>query len=428
MKKVKVFIKNQHHLELVEDANKGDYIDLNDVMEVDTESIIKQIENSKDRVYEQKLASVIEREQLKHNQILQQKILESNNEKNELTNQLNLVENKVKSELTISYNKTINELENKITLLTNSIELAKEKIKNEYNEKINDSNTKINELKTKLESSDNNLKIEKLIIAKEYEDKILELNKTIDNLKRDRSSLTVKDIGESLETWCDNEFNANNLVLPPNILWQKDNEVVKGGKADFVYKVYANDNRSEDELLTSAILEMKSEDPLAKSKQNLDPILRKLNEDRNNKNIEYAILVSEIDSKGNNDVPIRRVNEYDKMFIVRPQYFITLINIITAFGLKYKEILLSEKAERIKFKDSEEILEEFEQMKKEILDLSLKYIENNVEDIIKESNSIAKANERLLVAANKILETHLITVKNKINNFNINKINRKIND
>lgn len=464
MKKVKVSIKNQHQLELLELAQKGDYIDLNDVMEVNTDWIIKQIENSKDLVYEQKLELAIKFEQMRHNQILQEKISQANLEKNKLENEINSIENKVKNDLIVTHNKELNELNSKINLLNNShelnqekikneyrgkinenltkitelnstinllnnsIEFEKEKIKNEYHQKINDNQTKITELQVIIDKAEDLFKIERLTIEKTFEEKITELNKAIDNLKRDRSSLTVKDIGESLETWCDNEFNANNLVLPQNITWQKDNEVVKGGKADFVYKVYANSNRLEDELLTSAILEMKSEDPLAKTVQKLDPFLKKLNDDRNNKNIEYAILVSEIDWKDNNDVPIRRVNEYDKMFIVRPPYFITLLNIITAFGLKYKEILLAEKAERIMFKDSEDILKEFEQMKIDILDLSLKYIENNVEDIIKESNTISKANEKLLKAANTILETHLLTVKNKINNFSINRINRKIND
>ncbi|HHX78166.1 MAG TPA: DUF2130 domain-containing protein, partial [Acholeplasmataceae bacterium] len=307
-------------------------------------------------------------------------------------------------------------------------ENLKDKIKNEFNEQLGKYNLEINELKNKLNEKDANFKIEKLEEEKIFIDKINELEKTIDTLKRDRSSLNVKTIGESLEIWCDNEMQAHNLVMPKNILWQKDNEVVKGGKADFIYKVYATDARLEDELLTSVILEMKSEDPLAKSKQNIDPILRKLNEDRNNKGIEYAILVSEIDWKDNNDVPIRKVLEYDKMFIVRPPYFITLLNIITSFGLKYQEILLTEKSERIKFKDSEDILAEFEKMKNDILDLSLQYIENNIDEIIKESKNITKANDKLLNAANTILEAHLVTVKNKINNFNINRINRKINN
>lgn len=428
MKKVKVLIKGLNQLELAEDAKKGDYIDLKDVMEVDTSWILKQIDDAKDKVYDERLEKVLEVQKLKYQQELQLELNKVNNEKNELKHKNEMIENKVRSDLTLIHKQELNELTNKINILNNEKENLKDKIKNEFNEQLGKYNLEINELKNKLNEKDANFKIEKLEEEKIFIDKINELEKTIDTLKRDRSSLNVKTIGESLEIWCDNEMQAHNLVMPKNILWQKDNEVVKGGKADFIYKVYATDARLEDELLTSVILEMKSEDPLAKSKQNIDPILRKLNEDRNNKGIEYAILVSEIDWKDNNDVPIRKVLEYDKMFIVRPPYFITLLNIITSFGLKYQEILLTEKSERIKFKDSEDILAEFEKMKNDILDLSLQYIENNIDEIIKESKNITKANDKLLNAANTILEAHLVTVKNKINNFNINRINRKINN
>lgn len=428
MKKIKVSVINNYEIRLEEDAKKGDFIDLKDVMEVDTSNIARLIDEAKDKVYEAKLKDVVEKEKLINEQLKEKAVNEIKNENIKLRTELDSLEKSIKAELTLTHNEKVSMLNNEINLLREKIESEKLKTVNEYNDKLNEQKTLINELKNEVINKENNQKILKLKIEKEYTEQINQLIQTNETLKRERSSLTVKNIGESLETWCDNEFNANNLLMPENIVWHKDNDVVKGGKADFIYKVYADNNQNDDEMLTSAILEMKSEDPLAKSKQNIDSILRKLNEDRNNKNIEYAILVSEIDWKDNNDVPIKKVLEYDKMFIVRPPYFITLLNIITAFGLKYKEILLAEKAERIKFKDAEDILDEFEKMKEDILDLSLRYIEQNVEEIIKESINIKKANEKLLDAANKVLETHLITVKNKINSFNINRIIKKVNN
>src|SRR5690554_7837099 len=132
-------------------------------------------------------------------------------------------------------------------------------------------------------------------ISEKHKDELRTLEDELANLRRERSSLTVKRIGEDLETWCDNEFNNQALAGFNNVTWQKDNDVIKGTKADFIYKVYASEEKLENELLTSVILEMKSEDPLAPNKQPIDRMLKKLDNDRNNKEIEYAILVSEIE-------------------------------------------------------------------------------------------------------------------------------------
>ena len=104
-------------------------------------------------------------------------------------------------------------------------------------------------------------------LKNQYQEIGKKLEEEISNLKRERSNLNVKAIGENLEKWCDNEFNATNLVANNNIVWMKDNEVVSGTKADFIYKVYADESHNENNILTSAILEMKSEDPQSTNRQ-----------------------------------------------------------------------------------------------------------------------------------------------------------------
>lgn len=432
LKNIKVKIHNKTTLELLEDANKGDIIDLESIETVDTSLILDKISNATDRVYQAKLSEALDNERLRleNENNLKLKELESANLL--LRNEMKTLEQSVKSELENRYQLQINNLNNQLEKEALQRENMLKELKHEHKDVVTELNRRISDYDKNKQISDLNLTNEyerqKNELKESLTEKINELTKDNEDLRRNRSNLTVKNIGESLETWCDNEFNRNNLVMPSNITWEKDNEVVSGSKADFLYKVYANDNLEEDELLTSAILEMKSEDPNATFKQNMQKIYKTLDTDRNNKKIEYAILVSEIDRKENNDVPIKKVPGYDKMFEVRPEYFVTLLNIITAFGLKYKEILLADKEERIKFSDTEDILEEFEQMKNEILDLSLKYINNQVEEIVKQAENIRSANDKILVAADIILNTHLQTVRNKLDSFKINKITKSIND
>jgi hypothetical protein len=152
----------------------------------------------------------------------------------------------------------------------------------------------------------------------------------------------------------------------------------------------------------------------------------KLDKDRIKKNCEYALLISELEWESTNDAPIRKVFGYDKMYMVRPQYFIVFLNIVTALGLKYKDIIKDYNFEKEQFKDSQDILEEFEQMKSENLDRSIEYIRTKVEEIVKSAESIKKEADKITEATRVVLNTHLQTVINKINQFSIKKIAKEI--
>lgn len=425
MKKLKVSIVNEHTLKLEEDGLKGDTVDLRDIINVDTNPILERIKNAKDEVYERELLKVKDR--LLTEQTLKVKEAEEKlkleNEK--LKHELESIKENVIKDAEIKYNETINKLKSEIELTKVNKDL-------EYNNKLNEKENQIqaltNNLKNEIERLSLNKDKEIMEVNNKHKDELRTLEDELANLRRERSSLTVKRIGEDLETWCDNEFNNQALAGFNNVSWQKDNDVIKGTKADFIYKVYANEEKNQNELLTSVILEMKSEDPLAPNKQSIDRMLKKLDNDRNNKTIEYAILVSEIGMDVSNDLPIKKVVEYEKMFIVRPEYFLTILNIITAFGMKYKDLLIAKEEQKLQFKDYEDILREFEGMKDEILDNSVKHINTQVDEIIKQSNNITIANQKILDAAELVLNRHLRTVENKLNDFKINRIIDKINN
>lgn len=417
MKKLNVKIIDSKTLELLEKGDIGDLIDLTIVNQVDTKIIEDQIKAKKDLIYQELLTKELNQAKLSAELEFKQRENDLNLKIQDLSQALKDQEDKLKLTLTNEHLKEVSNLNLKISNLTNEKNNLTLNYQNTISQLKTENEAKIIKETQNLINQINDLKLENL---KETRD----LNQKIDNLQREKSA-QIKIIGEDLENWADRRFRENNLVQPDNIKWYKDNETRGGTKGDFIYEVYGTKEEVKDTLLTSAMLEMKSEDPTSSSKQNLNTILRKLDSDRNKKNLEYAILVSEIDYD-NNDIQVERVQEYDKMFIVRPQYFMTLLNVITAFALKYEEILVSEAREEIKFKDINDILLEFESMKTSIIDNQLKHIHTHLETITKQNVAIKNASEKISESLEIIVESHLKTLENKINDFNIKRITRKI--
>lgn len=419
MSKVNVSIVNSYTLKLEGDAKKGDLIDLREINKVDTSLILDKIKSNTDLVYLEELNKLKITLLNEHKLSLSEEKLKYETEITKLNLKLEQIETKLKQDLEIKYLNDINNLKALVEQTKTNKDL-------EYLTKLNHKDLEITNLNNRLNNEVDKIKLENeknlLVITEAHNEERRVFEEEISNLKRARTSLSVKNIGEDLETWCDNEYHNQAIAGLDNVSWEKDNEVVGGTKADFIYKVYADNTKSDGVLLTSAILEMKSEDPNSTNTQDINRILKKLDSDRNKKNIEYAILVSELGQTTSNTLLIKKVLEYEKMYIVRPEYFLTVLNIITSFGMKYKELLVQKELERIKFKDFEDILTEFETMKAEILTNSVKHINTQLETIIRQSDNIKSANEKILEAAELIINRHLKTVINKIEDFRINRV------
>ncbi|TVY12169.1 DUF2130 domain-containing protein [Candidatus Phytoplasma pini] len=283
-----------------------------------------------------------------------------------------------------------------------------------------------------IETNQLEIKIQKQEL--EYEKKIQNQENKISQLKRERSNSNIKLLGENLEKWCDNEINNQILVLD-NISWFKDNILVKNKKGDFIYKVYLNKNKLENEILTSVMLEMKTEikNNNSNNKNKNSNYFRRLDSNRQNKNLEFAILVSELEWEQDNDLPIKKVNDYDKMYIVRPPYLITFLNIITALAMKYKELINNNRIQKIKFQSQQNIMNKFEKIKNEILDNYLQKIKNSLNKLFNNSQKIKESAKNILQNINEmeketetILKKHFIKIIDKINNFKINEIINQI--
>lgn len=166
-----------------------------------------------------------------------------------------------------------------------------------------------------------------------YKDQaIREKDDEIERMRSQRSRLSVKLIGESLEQHCEMQFNQMRMVAFPNAEFHKDNEVISGSKGDYVF-------REKDESgaeVVSIMFDMKSEDEnsLQSSKKKNSDHFAKLDRDRKNKKCEYAVLVSTLEPESDlyNSGIVDVSYEYPKMYVIRPQFFLPLIGILRNAG------------------------------------------------------------------------------------------------
>ena len=438
MKKIEVIIKDKKTLELLEDASKGDIIDLEEINNIDYTNIQMIIEKGKDDVYNKRFDEYKKNlDKQKENEI---KVLEENNKKNlelkilEISSKHNEEIQKLKNinllninDKDIEINKLKQELNSQKELLESIIEKEKLKIKQENIEAINLLKEEINKKTREYEEKLNNKNLEHLkeigSVKEELGKIIREKEDTINLLQRQKASLNVKQTGEDLESWCNNEmisYMQNGFI---NCTWQKDNTVIKeldenkGSKADFIFKVFVDDKHKEEDLLTSVCLEMKDENPDSISKKTNADYYKQLDKNRNKKGCKYALLVSNLETEKANDIPIYRVNEYQDMYVVRPAYMMTFLNIITSLTMRFVKIILDDKNETLELKKKNDFFEEFEKVKLTYLDKPLETLTKEIEAIRKNNESIIKAANGIDEICSKISRSYINIIEDKINKF-----------
>ena len=479
MKKVKVVVKDKTLLELAEDAKKGDLIDLKDVVEVDTSYLDMLIESRKEKVYESKLAEFKKRidaenaakiielnskissmeKQHESDILLKSKEIEGkyHDEISELKNEIDKLKANNKNEIDLinskneaDRNKLINnenekyaKLEQQYNILKSQFESqvkqAKIEIETEYKSKINEieSNNKL-ALANKdsiISNKDSQFELEKMKIIAEQKDKydaiLREKEDVINNLQRAKAAMNVKQTGEDLEAWCDNEVTSymqNGLF---NCTWEKDNKNVreedetKGSKADYIFKVFASNSHLDDELLASVCMDMKDENPDSINKKSNADYYKQLDKNREKKNCKYALLVSNLEMDKPNVLPIFKVREYENMYVVRPAYLMTFLNMIASLTTRFSDLILSKEAEELELKSKFALLEEFEEIKKTYLDKPLELLEKAIIDITKSTESITKAVKNIDEQCDKINRSYINQITEKINKYEL-KLNRSI--
>lgn len=166
---------------------------------------------------------------------------------------------------------------------------------------------------------------ESLQMKEEFERQLKEKDEIIERYKNFKLSLSTKAIGESLEVYCQNEFNKWRMTAFPNAYFDKDNDAKEGSKGDFIFRDY------EDGVeYISIMFEMKNQADETKTKHKNKDFFDKLDADRNKKKCEYAVLVSMLEEENDyyNGGIVDVSYEYPKMYVIRPQFFMPMITLL----------------------------------------------------------------------------------------------------
>jgi hypothetical protein len=225
----------------------------------------------------------------------------------------------------------------------------------------------------------------------------------IKQVKDMKMKLSTKMVGESLELHCENEFNKIRSTAFPKAEFFKDTNASSGSKGDYIYREY-DENKVE---ILSIMFEMKNENEGTSSKKKNEEFFKELDKDRREKKCEYAVLVTmlEADSDLYNAGIVDVSYCYDKMYVIRPQFFIPMISLLrnaALNSLSYKQELAKIRNQNVDITGFEERLINFQEgFSKNYLSASAHF-----EQAIKEIDaSIAKMNKvksELLISANQL--------------------------
>ncbi|MDO7615856.1 MAG: DUF2130 domain-containing protein [Flavobacteriaceae bacterium] len=300
--------------------------------------------------------------------------------------------------------------EHEIYKAIKDIEKERDHLKNEISLKdkemhLNASSIKI-DYTNKLQSKDEQIKI------KDYE---------IDRLKDFKQKLSTKMVGETLEQHCEVEFNKLRASAFQNSYFEKDNDSSLGGtKGDYIFK----ESDSFGNEIISIMFEMKNENDETASKKRNEDFFAKLDKDRTEKNCEYAVLVSLLEPENElyNSGIIDVSHKHDKMYVIRPQFFIPIITLLrnaSMNSLKYKAELNIMKNQNIDIVDFEDKINSFRKGFAHNYDLASRKFQAAIEEIDKTIKHLNKTKEALLSS-----ENNLRLANNKADELSIKKLNR----
>lgn len=345
------------------------------------------------------------------------------------------IEEKYKAQYELAVNKEKNNQDAKIHELENQVNVLNEQIKNKDNEsklavakaleeekeKASKKDQEIIQLKNDVEAAKKDKELAEKQIKESYEFQLQAKDEEIKKYKEFRLGDSTKDLGESLEQYCHDAFDEIRAVAYPRAYFEKDNISDEEGKGDFIFRDY--DEKGEE--IVSIMFEMKNQKDDTEHKHKNEEFFKKLDKNRTSKECEYAVLVTtlEEDSKLYNAGIVDVSHRYKKMFVVRPQFFLTIIGLIRNMAIeahKYKTALVEYRQENLDISNFENAVKDITQKIGEDYEKASKYYES----VDKLCDEIIKKIENFREAFR--LGQHWIGVaQNRLPNLEIRKLTRK---
>ena len=319
-------------------------------------------------------------------------------------------------------------LKNEIVELKGKIENAESKKKLEISEKMKE----VESRDLKASSQLSRIKTLSLVLEKQSleqqhflelqaKDKLIEMKEEeVERYKDFKQRQSTKMIGESLEQHCESQFNKLRSTAFPTAYFEKDNDASSGSKGDYIFRE-VDDNGVE---LLSIMFEMKNEGDETATKKKNEDFLKELDKDRNQKNCEYAILVSmlEADNEVYNEGIVDVSHRYKKMYVIRPQFFIPLISLLrnsARNAMAYKQELQTVRNQNIDIANFESEMEAFKDAFGRNYDIASRKFKTAVDEIDKTITHLNKVKDNLLASENQ-----LRLANNKAEDLTINKLTK----
>lgn len=259
-------------------------------------------------------------------------------------------------------------------------------------------------------------------VKNQYEAQLKAANEQVEFYKNFKAQQSTKAIGESLEIYAETEFNKVRQIAFPNAYFEKDNQVSsRGSKGDFIYRE-TDDNGIE---ILSIMFEMKNEADNTQKKHKNEDFFKELDKDRREKNCEYAVLVTmlEADNDYYNTGIVDVSHKYDKMYVVRPQFFIQLIGILrnaALNALQYKQELALMREQNIDITHFEEDLDVFKTAFAKNYNSASKNFQKAIDEIDKAIKRMEAVKAALTTSENQ-----LRLANNKLEDVSVKKLTRK---
>lgn len=279
--------------------------------------------------------------------------------------------------------------------------------------------TQITELRSQLSGKETERQLKEQALQKQYEDRLRLKDEQIEYYKDFKARQSTKMIGESLEQHCLNQFNALRMTAFPRAYFEKDNDARTGSKGDFIFREAADGVE-----FLSIMFEMKNEMDETATKHRNEDFLKELDKDRREKGCEYAILVSllEIDNDLYNNGIVDVSYKYEKMYVIRPQFFIPMITLLrnaALNSLQYRQELEVTRHQQIDLLHFEENMNAFKDGFARNYRLASDKFKTAIDEIDKTITHLQKTKDALLSS-----ENNLRLANNKAEDLTIKKLTK----
>ncbi|MBQ6733682.1 MAG: DUF2130 domain-containing protein [Lachnospiraceae bacterium] len=275
-------------------------------------------------------------------------------------------------------------------------------------------------VRAQLEADGKESRLREQQLKERYEESLKEKEEQIAYYKDLKTRMSTKMVGETLEQHCETEFNRLRATGFQHAYFEKDNDARTGSKGDYIFR-----DRDEDGTeIVSIMFEMKNETDSTSTKHKNEEFLKELDKDRNEKNCEYAVLVSllEPESELYNAGIVDVSHRYPKMYVIRPQFFIPIITLLrnaAQKSLETKRELALVREQNLDITHFEENMNEFKEKFARNYELASKKFKTAIEEIDKTIDHLQKTKDALLSS-----ENNLRLANNKAEDLTIKKLTK----